>query len=114
MTYDDLDDQALDRLPYGIVGLVETVDGKLQVVRMNKAESEASGIQRWRAIGRDYFSDVAPGPTNQALAEHIRAFPAGKPSPPVSHTFKRRAGADKTQIELVRGRDTAVYLRIKR
>src|SRR6188472_2954823 len=107
---DDLDDPALDALPFGVVCL----DDRMTVVRMNKAESDASGIQRWRAIGRDFFADVAPGPTNQALAEHIRAFTAGKASPRVSHTFKRRAGADRTQIELVRGRDTAVYLCIKR
>ena len=70
---DDLDDSALDDLPFGVVCLSDA----MTVVRMNRAESEASGIQRWRAIGRDFFSDVAPGPSNRALAEHIRAFAAG-------------------------------------
>ena len=110
MHYDDLDDQALDQLPFGVVCL----DDKLQVVRMNKTESDASGIQRWRAIGRGYFRDVAPGPTNRTLAEHIQAFRAGKAAAVVDHTFKRRAGVDQAQIELVRGRDEAVYLCIKR
>jgi len=108
---DDLDDSALDQLPFGVVCLNE----RMTVVRMNRTESERSGIQRWRAIGRDFFGDVAPGPTNRELAEHIRAFAAGERATPIEHTFKRRAGADPTTIELVRGRSTGrVYLCIRR
>ena len=109
---DDLDDAALDQLPFGVVRL----DGdQMKVVRMNKTESEASGIQRWRALGREFFRDVAPGPANRELAEAIRAFAHGDGPPAVSHVFHRRAGNDATQIELVRGRsDDAVYLCIRR
>lgn len=111
---DDLDDTALDELPFGVVCLSEA----MTVLRMNRTESEASGIQRWRAIGRDFFGDVAPGPTNRALAEHIRAFaqsPAIRAARPITHTFKRRAGEDPTTIELVRGRSAGrVYLCIRR
>jgi photoactive yellow protein len=111
---DDLDDRALDDLPFGVVCLSES----MTVLRMNRAESEASGIQRWRAIGRDFFGEVAPGPTNRALAEHVQAFASGRGSrgtPAIAHTFKRRAGADPTRIELVRGRSAGrVYLCIRR
>ena len=108
---DDLDDSALDQLPFGVVCLSEA----MTVVRMNRTESERSGIQRWRAIGRDFFGEVAPGPTNLALAEYIRAFAAGRTASPIPHTFRRRAGADPTQIELQRGRSTGrVYLCIHR
>ncbi|HEY5949606.1 MAG TPA: PAS domain-containing protein [Kofleriaceae bacterium] len=112
---DDLDDSALDELPFGVVCLSEA----MTVVRMNRTESEASGIQRWRAIGRDFFGDVAPGPTNHALAEHVQAFASGECAPAkpctIEHTFKRRAGADPTKIELVRGRSAGrVYLCIRR
>ena len=111
---DDLDDRALDDLPFGVVCLSE----EMTVLRMNRTESERSGIQRWRAIGRDFFGDVAPGPTNRALAEHVRAFATGAlpvASSRLEHTFKRRAGADPTRIELVRGRRTGrVYLCIRR
>lgn len=108
---DDLDDSALDQLPFGVVCLNE----RMTVVRMNRMESERSGIQRWRAIGRDFFGDVAPGPTNRALAEHVRAFAAGRGTPAIEHTFVRRAGEDKATIELVRGRNTGrVYLCIRR
>jgi len=46
----------LDELPYGVVELSETG----RVVRMNRLASERSGIQRWRAIGRDYAREIAP------------------------------------------------------
>ena len=108
---DDLDDQALDELPFGIICL----SSRMTVLRMNRTEAERSGIQRWRAIGRDFFRDVAPGPTNRALAEHVRAFAAGAGAGSFPHTFVRRAGTDETRIELERGRDPQrVYLRICR
>lgn len=107
---DDLDDSALDDLPYGVVCLS---DG-MTVLRMNRLESERSGIQRWRAIGRDFFRDVAPAASNGRLAEQVRAFAAGHSEPrAVRHTFRRRAGDDETTIELVRERDR-VYLCIRR
>jgi photoactive yellow protein len=108
---DDLDDRALDDLPFGVVCLSEA----LTVLRMNRTESERSGIQRWRAIGRDFFGEVAPGPTNQQLAEHVRAFASGRGTRAIEHTFKRRSGEDPTTIELVRGRKAGrVYLCIRR
>jgi photoactive yellow protein len=108
---DDLDDSALDDLPFGVVCLNES----MTVLRMNRTESEHSGIQRWRAIGRDFFGDVAPGPTNRALAEQVRAFASGRGAQPIAHTFNRRRGADPTTIELERGRSAGrVYLCIRR
>ena len=116
---DDLDDGALDALPFGVVCL----DGGMKVVRMNRTESEASGIQRWRAIGRNFFRDVAPGPANQPLAQHVAAFASAPPARAqsettygeISHTFPRRAGADPTIVSLARGRTAdRVYLCIRR
>ena len=49
-----LDD--LDALPYGVVELSETG----RVVRMNRTASQRSGIQQWRAVGRDYAREIAP------------------------------------------------------
>jgi hypothetical protein len=83
---DDLDDRALDDLPFGVVCLSESGT----VVRMNRTASERSRIQRWRAIGRDFFAEVGPA---------------------IAYTFKRRNGEDPTRIELVRGRHAGrVYL----
>jgi len=110
---DDLDDRALDALPFGVVCL----DERGRVVRMNRAEEQASGIQRWRALGRQFFRDVAPGPTNRELAERVCAFVASPrdEAGPIAHTFPRRAGADRTQIELHHGKaPDRVYLCIRR
>jgi photoactive yellow protein len=110
---DDLDDSALDELPFGVVCLSES----MTVLRMNRTESEKSGIQRWRAIGRDFFGQIAPGPTNRALAEHIRVFASERSAEDlrIPHTFKRRAGADPTTIVVVRGRSAdRLYLCIHR
>src|SRR5690349_20978702 len=98
---DDLDDRALDELPFGVVCLNESGT----VLRMNRTESVRSGIQRWRALGRDFFGDVAPGPTNRPLADHVRAFASGRDERAITHTFIRRSGEDPTTIELVRGRN---------
>jgi hypothetical protein len=108
---DDLDDTALDDLPYGVVCLSE----QLTVLRMNRIESEKTGIQRWRAIGRPFFGDVAPG-ANRALIDHVRAFAAGGVGGAITHTFQRRAGSDPTTIELQRGQSSSgrVYLCIRR
>ena len=107
---DELDDSALDDLPYGVVCLS---DG-MTVLRMNRTESERSGIQRWRAIGRDFFQDVAPAPSNRRLAASVRAFAAGRAERcALRHTFERRAGSDETTVELVRGQGR-VYLCIRR
>jgi len=106
---DDLDDAALDALPFGVVCL----DEGMKVLRMNRTESEKSGIQRWRAVGRDYFRDVAPGPTNRTLAEHVAAFAQRGAPAKLSHVFHRRAGDDVTQIEL-RKEAGRVYLVIRR
>jgi nitrogen fixation/metabolism regulation signal transduction histidine kinase len=51
-----LDDESLDALPYGVVCLSETG----RVVKMNRTASEKSGIQSWRAVGRDYAREIAP------------------------------------------------------
>ncbi|MGE5180903.1 MAG: PAS domain-containing protein [Acidobacteriota bacterium] len=108
---DDLDDQSLDELPFGVVCLSSTGT----VLRMNRTESEASGIQRWRAIGRDFFRDVAPGPTNRTLADAVTAFLATHDARPFSHVFHRRAGDDATTIELAPARaPDRIYLVIHR
>ncbi len=108
---DDLDDQGLDALPFGVVCLSDAGT----VLRMNRTESERSGIQRWRAIGRDFFRDVAPGPANRPLADHVREFIATHTAAPITHVFRRRAGDDLTRIELAASRaPDRVYLCIHR
>jgi len=75
---DDLDDAALDRLPFGVVCL--SPEGTVE--RYNRAESDRAGIQRWRALGRDFFHDVAIRDgavlekyvSELAVNSHVRVF----------------------------------------
>jgi photoactive yellow protein len=108
-TLDDLDDAALDALPFGVVCL----DENLQVVRFNRAEAERTGIQRWRVLGRTYFGDVVPA-RDGPLASEVRGFfRSAVPTRAIDHTFTRRTGAEAAHIELSHG-DGRVYLAIHR
>ena len=104
---DDLDDAALDTLPFGVVCL--SPDGVVE--RLNRAEAERAGIQRWRAIGRDYFRDVA-GPTASDLAEHVNLLVRGS-SARVYHTFRGFHRADDAVIDMSRCEAGRVYLCIR-
>ena len=62
----------LDQVPYGVVRL--GADGIVE--HMNRAEAERLGIQRWRALGRDYFHDVI-GASARPLAEAAATLARG-------------------------------------
>ena len=104
---DDLDDDALDQLPFGVVCL----SPKGTVERLNRAEAERAGIQRWRALGRDYFRDVA-GPTAPQLAEHVHAL-APNTSTRIFHTFRGFHRSDDAVIDMSRCNAGRVYLCIR-
>ena len=93
---DDLDDAALDRLPFGVVCL--SPDGTVE--RYNRAESERAGIQRWRALGRDFFRDVAirDGAT---LAKYVSALGTDA-HVRVFHTLHASHRADDAVIDISR------------
>src|SRR5258706_15253782 len=100
---DDLDDAALDRLPFGVIRLSPTG----VVERLNRAEAERAGIQRWRAIGRDYFRDVAPSAGD--LAEQINTLAPGSRAR-IFHTFRGFHRVDSTVIDMSRCDEGRVYL----
>jgi photoactive yellow protein len=104
---DDLDDAALDQLPFGVIRLGP--DGTVE--RLNRTEAERAGIQRWRAIGRDYFRDVA-GPTAPELAEHVGALAPGARAR-VFHTFRGYHRVDDAVIDMSRCEQGRVYLCIR-
>ena len=107
MCLDDLDDDALDRLPFGVVCLSPA--GTIE--RFNRIEAERSGIQRWRAIGRDYFSDVV-GPSAPKLAATVRSVAPGM-SKRTFHTFRGFHRADDAVIDISRCEAGRVYLCIR-
>lgn len=105
---DDLDDHALDQLPFGVVRLGPTGT----VERYNRAESERAGIQRWRAIGRDFFRDLA-GTNASDLAAHVDALPRGGRTR-VFHTFIGYRHSDDVVVDMSRCEEGRVYLLISR
>ena len=104
---DDLDDDALDRLPFGVVCL--SADGTVE--RFNRIEAERCGIQRWRAIGRDYFRDVVGAPA-QRLAGTVRSVAPGM-SERTFCTFRSFHRIDDAVIDIFRCADGRVYLHIR-
>jgi hypothetical protein len=104
---DDLDDAALDRLPFGVIRLSPTGT----VERLNRAEAERSGIQRWRALGRDYFREVA-GTNAGELAIHVDKLVPGT-NTRVFHTFRGFHRADDAVIDISRCDEGRVYLCIR-
>jgi photoactive yellow protein len=104
---DDLDDDALDRLPFGVVRLGPTG----MVERYNRTEAERAGIQRWRAIGRDFFRDLA-GANAADLAAHVGAVPRNG-NTRVYHTFRGFSRSDDAVIDISRCAADRVYLCIR-
>lgn len=105
---DDLDDTALDALPFGVVRL-----GPTDIVeRYNRSESERAGVQRWRALGRDFFADLA-GSNAAELASHVHALPRGGRTR-LTHRIVGYHRADDVVVDMSRCAEGRVYLLISR
>jgi photoactive yellow protein len=53
---DSLDQEQLDSLPFGAIQL----DQQGTILRFNRYESDLSRIQQSKAIGRNFFTEIAP------------------------------------------------------
>jgi hypothetical protein len=104
---DSLDDAALDQLPFGVIRLGP--DGTVE--RLNQAEASRANIQRWRALGRHYFRDVA-GTNAAELAARVAAVEPGSAAR-VYHTFRGYHRADDAVIDISRSPSGSVYLCIR-
>lgn len=104
---DDLDDDALDQLPFGVVRLGPT--GRVE--RYNRTEADRAGIQRWRAIGRDFFRDLA-GANAAKLAALVDAVPRNGRER-VFHTFRGFTTKLDAVIDISRCEADRVYLCIR-
>ena len=109
---DDLDDEALDELPYGVVGL--DVDGR--ITRYNLAEARLARLDRQAVLGESFFVRVAPCTATDAFQGRVQRFLAGSDaSDAFAYFFDFRFGGQEVQVELTRGgRQAAVYLLINR
>lgn len=103
---DSLDDAALDQLPFGVVRL----DPAGKIERYNQPEAARSGIQRWRALGRHYFRDVAHASND--LAAQVEMLPPGRCAS-IPHTFRGYHREDKAVVEMSRSDDGRVWLCIR-
>lgn len=101
---DDLDDHALDQLPFGVVRLGPSG----AVERYNRRESQRAGIQRWRAIGRDFFRDLA-GTNAASLAAQVDALPR-RGRARVFYSFIGYHRTDDVVIDMSRCDEDRVYL----
>ena len=63
------DEQVYDNLPFGMVKM--TKEGT--VVAYNKAESEIAGVAPGNAIGKHFFTQIAPCTNNFMVAEKYTA-----------------------------------------
>lgn len=104
---DELDDGALDALPFGVVRIGPTGI----VERYNRTEAERAGVQRWRALGRPYLRDLA-GKNAAALAAEIAAVPRGA-NRRVFHTFQGYSRTTAALIDITRCEADRVYLCIR-
>ena len=87
-----LDAQALDTLPFGVIGM----DAAGTVVEYNAYESRRAGISRDRVVGRHFFSEVAPCTNNYLVATRFEEEPALDAVIPYVFTLRMRP----TPVEL--------------
>lgn len=109
---DDLDDAALDELPFGVVGL----DERFAVARYNLAEARLARLDRQAVLGQSFFGRVAPCTATDAFEGRVRRFLAGATDDRrFSYVFDFRFGAQQVEVELLRGAGrVVVYLLINR
>jgi photoactive yellow protein len=78
---DDLTEEELDELPYGMIQL----DTSGRVLRYNSTEARISTLDQKRQIGRHFFVDVAPC---TRVKEFYGAFVSGVEARSLDVTFK--------------------------
>ncbi|MBL0215654.1 MAG: hypothetical protein IPQ07_17445 [Myxococcales bacterium] len=103
-TLDELDDDALDHLPFGVIRL----DPGGRVERYNQPEAALRDPRR--ALGRDYFRDVAG--TSTDLAKQISDIAPGACAS-ITHTFRGYHRVDHAVVDVSRSTDGHVYLKIR-
>jgi photoactive yellow protein len=110
---DALDDDALDQLPFGVVGV--DVDGR--ILRFNLAEARLARLDRESVLGLSFFQRVAPCTSTDAFEGRFRTFIENAVFDHVHfpYVFDFKFGAQDVDVELVRGGTrAAVYFLINR
>ncbi|MDB4931528.1 MAG: Photoactive yellow protein [Myxococcaceae bacterium] len=92
-------DEALDALPYGVIGLAS--DGAME--RYNAFESKLSGMSAARVLNRHFFTEVAPCTNNFMVAQRFEDLAALDETLPYVFTLKMRPR--KVTLRLLRSPD---------
>ena len=105
----DLSSAELDDLPFGVIVLAE--DGT--VLAYNRAESDLTGREPIRVIGRNFFTEIAPCTSVQAFLGAFREFCQGnEPSRTFQFTFHFPTGPVPVLIVFLhKGKDVTVAVR---
>jgi len=95
----DMDEAALDALPFGVIGF----DAENRVRRYNAFESQAAGLRPERVLAHDLFTVVAPCMNNFLVAQRfIDAREAGTAlDETINYVLTLRMRPTKVRLRLV-------------
>lgn len=87
-----------DALPFGVI----TLDTHGNVLAYNRAESELSGLEPSRVVGRNFFEQIAPCTSVKEFAGLYRDMVASgeRQSWEFNFTFRFRHGEKRVHIDL--------------
>lgn len=100
--------EEFDQLPFGVIEL----DASGNILAFNRAEEEFSRQRAARAVGRNFFTEVAPCANIRDYEGRFKKFLAsGAPSEEFSFTYRFPDGrAARVYIVLVRAHGNAVLI----
>ena len=99
----ELDSDELDKLDFGAV----KVDDEGIVKEYNQYESEMSGVEPEEAMGRNFFTEVAPCTNNQLFyGQFQEGVEAGELDQEMDYTFTYKMQPTNVKIRLYRDRDS--------
>jgi photoactive yellow protein len=111
---DDYNDQELDTLPFGVIGL----DGDGIILRYNLYEAQFARLDRNQVLGRDFFKEVARCTRGDLFEGQFRRGVASGATGSIARfpfIFDFKFGAQEVQVELVRPENVPrFYLLINR
>jgi len=100
-------DEILDNTDFGIVKM----DGKGTVLFYNKAESKISGLSKESAIGKHFFTEVAPCTNNFMVAEKYKKETLDEELP---YIFSYITKPTPVNLRLLKGVTGNQYLLVER
>ena len=104
-------EEDLDQQPFGIICL----DAAGKILRYNLAEARFARLDRASVLGKRFFGQVAPCTATPEFEGRFAGFAAGTaPTLRFDYLFDFKFGAQRVEIELVRGAPGRFYLLVNR